>query len=93
MLDVLPLVVAIKAQLTLQRQDNCVCAALTANLEFAPVLLPAWISLLGKPGKEATHKHNAPIGKFRFRGLHDLGANMTVQVCLLLLPKTIKILI
>lgn len=49
MFDVLPLVAAIKAQLTLQKQDIWVCATLMANLEFALVLLPAYISLLGKP--------------------------------------------
>lgn len=89
MFDVLPLVLATMAQLTLQRQDVCVCTALMANLEFALVLLPTWISLLRK---KWVHKHNVPIGEFRFHGLHDLGANMTVHVCLLLLPKNIKIL-
>lgn len=43
MFDVLPLIAAIRAQLTLQGQDICVL------FNGKPlVLLPAWISLLGK---------------------------------------------
>lgn len=66
MFDVLPLVVAIMAQLTLQRQDICVCAASMANLEFALVLLPPGFVCLENQSKRQHINITYPLGNLGF---------------------------